>query len=157
MSLSVKPNHPGQNVFEVGAVNTIRPAPGAIERVLLRFTGPQGSVTSPPLEEIEPGRYRTSGSYLGESGAWNIETLVDRAGLDQSGARFEWAVAPSGPPRPVLISQRPLGPILTSAAALLLFVSLVAACCWLLVRRVPQRRRVAVEALIRQGLEESAK
>jgi copper transport protein len=156
VSVSVKPNRPGPNIFEVGAVSTRRPAPAAIDRVRLRFTGRQGSVTSPPLTEIEPGRYRSSGRYLYESGAWRIEALVDRAGLGERRARFEWAVAPSGNPQPVLVSRRPLEPILTRAAAVL-FLGLVVTCAWYLLRRLPQGRRAAADPLIRQRLEEGAK
>jgi copper transport protein len=149
VSLSVRPNRPGVNLFQVGAVSTRRPAPAAIERVRLRFTGPQGSVTSPPLREVGPGRYRSSGSYLSVSGDWRVEALVDRTGLGERRAGFAWTVASAGAPPPVVVSRRPLEPILTSAAAALL-LGLVAAWALVLARRLPRRPGF----LFRQRLEE---
>jgi hypothetical protein len=124
--------------------------------VRLRFTNPEGTATSPPLKEIEAGRYQFSGSYFDESGFWRIETLIDRSGLGESSVRFDWAVAPSGAPRPVLVSSRPLEPVLTRAAALLLFCLMIT-CASLVVAHLWRGGRMAVEPLILRRAEESKK
>jgi copper transport protein len=141
VSLSVKPNRPGSNVFEARAVSTRRPAPGEIEQVKLRFTSSEGSVVSPPLEEVEPGRYRLGGDYLSSAGPWRIEALVERTGLQASQVGFDWTVASPVPPREVLVSDRPLEPLLLRAAGVLLLAFVLVAAAVLLVRRPPGSRR----------------
>jgi copper transport protein len=157
VSLSVKPNRPGANVFEVGAVSTRRPAPREIQSVRLVFTSGERTVVSKRLDEVKPGRYRLGGEYLNEAGPWRIEALVGHGGLQASQVSFDWTVESPVPPRPVLVSSRPLEPILTRAAALLLFC-LAIACAWLLVLRLaPRDRRAPVDPPIIRRLEEKAK
>jgi len=157
VSLSVRPNRPGPNVFELRAVSTRRPEPAPIERVRLRFTSSQKNVVSPQLEQIEPGRYRLGGDYLSDAGPWRIEALVKRSGLGETRAGFDWSVAPSVAPRPVLVSNRLLEPILTKASAAVLF-GLAAVLAWVLVARHPLRGRVGTtDTLIIRKLEEEAK
>jgi len=154
VSLSVKPNRPGPNVFELRAVSTRRPAPAPIERVRLRFTSSEKNVVSPQLEEIDPGRYRLGGDYLSDAGPWRIEALVERAGLDESRAAFDWAVSQSVAPKQVLVSNRPLEPVLTKASAAVL-VGLAAAFGWLLITRL--RGGALADALVVRTLKEKPK
>ncbi len=63
-----------------------------------------------------------------------------RKGLEDSATQFTWTVAPPGPARPVIISDRPLEPVLTvSAAAILLVVLLIAVVVWLKRSRSPAK------------------
>ena len=121
VALEVKPNRPGENVFSVTAVSTRRPPPAPFERVLLRFTPSGGGrQISVPMAEIEPGRYRLGGSYLSLAGSWRIDVAIRRRGLEDSVAGFDWRVAVPGPGHRVLVSDRPLAPLLTRAAGVAL-------------------------------------
>lgn len=128
VTMLVKPNRPGQNVFTVFAADRRRPAPAEIMRVIVRFTflGQDMGRVSATAEEIEPGRYMVGGNYLSLAGPWQIDVIVRRKGVEDSVAHFNWLVAPPGEVRSVLVSKARLEPRLTVAAAatilLLLFV-----------------------------------
>jgi copper transport protein len=94
VSLSVKPNRPGQNVFAVLAGSTRRPAPAPVMRLLLRFTylDEETGRISASAEKLEPGRYLLTGGQLAMAGRWRIEVVVRRAGLEDSVARFDWSI-----------------------------------------------------------------
>jgi hypothetical protein len=84
-------------------------------------------------EEIEPGLYLIGGSAINLAGAWQIDTVVRRAGMEDSVARFEWTVPPAGSDEPAVISNRPWEPALTLAAAILLLLVIgVTAVTWYL-------------------------
>ena len=72
--------------------------------------------------------------------------------LGESRARFDWAVAAAGAPRPVLVSRRPLGPVLTNAAVLLLLCVVVGWGWWLL-RRLSRGQGVVLDPLVAPRLE----
>jgi hypothetical protein len=134
ITLSSKPNRPGQNVFTVFASSTRRPAPAEIARVILRFSykDQESGRVSADAEEVEPGRFLLGGSYLSLAGNWQVDVVVRRLGLEDSVAHFDWTVAPPGVPRPVVFSNIPLEPILTLAAAgVILLILLVALLIWL--------------------------
>ncbi|MCB0167509.1 MAG: hypothetical protein KDI79_24990, partial [Anaerolineae bacterium] len=131
VTMLVKPNRPGQNVFTVFAADRRRPAPAEILRVIVRFTflGQDMGRVSAVAEEIEPGRYMVGGNYLSLAGPWQIDVVVRRNGIEDSVAHFDWLVAPPGESQPVLISKYRLEPLLTLAAALtilLLFLIIAA-------------------------------
>ena len=119
VTLSVQPNRPGDNLFQVLAASTRRPPPAEIARVSLRLSGPQvgRSPVTKALQPIGSGRYRLAGDVLRSAGDARIDVIIQRPGLGETVAPFAWRVAPASPPRPVLVSNRPLGPILTRAAA----------------------------------------
>ncbi|MFQ6020328.1 MAG: copper resistance CopC/CopD family protein, partial [Dehalococcoidia bacterium] len=57
LTLSARPNKPGQNIFTVGVLNSRRPPPAEIQGVTLRFTpveADQGPVSA-EAEEVSPG------------------------------------------------------------------------------------------------------
>ena len=133
ITLSAKPNRPGQNVFTVFASSIRRPPPAEISRVILRFTSleQESGHESAVMEEVEPGRYLLGGSQLSLAGAWQVDVVVRRLGLEDRTARFYWIVAPLGEARPVLISKYAWETPLTFAAAgTLLGVILVAYVFW---------------------------
>jgi copper transport protein len=134
VTLSVKPNRPGPNVFTVFAASTRRPPPAEIMRVILRFTSPNADVgrVSAIATAIERDRFQVGGSYLSLAGPWRIDVVVRRKGVEDSIAPFGWTVAPPGALRPVVISKTPLGPMLTGAAVgMLVTVLCVAGLAWL--------------------------
>jgi copper transport protein len=135
VTVSVRPNLPGPNVFEVLVASTRRPPTSEIGRVTLRLINTENgrTVTTPPLNLVEPGRYRLSGGYLNVSGSWRVEAAIGRSGMADGVASFDWSLAPLVAARPVLVSNASLGPLLT-LASLVVLVALIGglAAWWLL-------------------------
>lgn len=133
ISLTVSPNRPGQNIFTVRAASTRRPPPAEVLRVILRFIylNQELGIKSVDAEEIEPGLYLIGGGELNLAGTWQIDTVVRRAGLEDSVAQFEWIVPQARPERPAIISNRPWEAALALAGAVwLLLVIGVTAVAW---------------------------
>ena len=148
VTLQVKPNRPGQNVFTIFAASAIRPAPAEIIRVQARFLHLEqdAGVTTARAEMVEPGRYLISGNYLSLAGPWQIDVVVRRRGMEDSVARFYWVVAPPGQAQPVVISKRPIQPYLTlGAAALMLALVLVLAMTFARTSQPIARQNVQVQ------------
>jgi copper transport protein len=136
----VKPNLPGQNFITVRVADTLRPPPGEILRVMLHFMYQNQDVgmISADAQQVSPGVYQVAGSQLSLSGPWQVQVVVRRKGLEDSATQFTWTVDDPTPRRPVVISNRPLEPILTvAAAAIMLVVILIAALLWLRRPRSP--------------------
>ena len=119
VTLAVKPNRPGQNVFTVFTASTRRLPRAEIMRVILRFTYQNADLgrTSAIAQAIERERFLVGGNYLSLAGPWRIDVVVRRTGVEDSIAQFDWIVAPPGALRPVRISKAPLASMLTVAAA----------------------------------------
>lgn len=132
VTFSARPNRPGQNMFTVRAVSVRRPPPAEVMRVILRFTflGQDMGRTSVDAVEIEPGLYQVGGNYLSLAGAWQVQVVVRRRGIEDSVAQFNWVVAPPGPARPLILSRQPLEPVLTIAATITGLIPLVIAGVW---------------------------
>jgi hypothetical protein len=148
VTFSAKPNKPGQNVFTIQTVSNRRPPPAEISRVIVRLTylGQDLGRISADATEIEPGVYRLGGSYFSLAGPWHVDVAVRRKGMEDSVAQFNWTVAPPGEPRPVIVSNRPWGSLLTTAAMIgLVLVFLTAAGAWLLARLAASGRNRAVD------------
>lgn len=128
VTLSVRPNRPGENVVDVRAVSTLRPPPPPVTRVLLRFADAagDGEPWSAVATEREPGLYRSTGVELPAAGRLALDALVQRPGRPDSTVALDWIVPPSVEPRPVVVSDAPLRPLLTWTAAILLAAALVA-------------------------------
>ncbi len=134
VTLQVKPNQPGQNVFHIFAASRRRPAPAEIMRVIVRFSykneelglmqGDAEKIDDDryPLRYVEEGRYLLNGSYLSLAGPWTIDVVVRRRGIPDSVASFDWVVAPPGELTPTLVSKRPLQPWTTGVAVLLMLM-----------------------------------
>jgi copper transport protein len=119
VTLEVKPNQPGANVLTVRAVSTRRPPPAPIDRLAVQFTpsGASEPIASSDAIQAEPGLFRLGGDFLNASGSWHIQVIAQRRGLPDEAARFDWTVAPLTPPRLLIVSDQPLAPQLTAAAA----------------------------------------
>ncbi len=127
INFSVKPNLPGQNIFNIDAVSMRRPPPGDVLRVIVRFTYLTQNLgtTSTDAQEIEPDKYRFGGSFLSLPGPWLVEVVVRRKGLQDTTAQFNWIVSPPGAGRPLIISKEPISPILTVTSGVMLVLVIV--------------------------------
>jgi copper transport protein len=119
VTATVRPNRPGVNLVSVAAVSTRRPPPEPIDRVLLR----RGTALV-ALRPVAPGRW-TGGVAFEQEGRQEIAVVVERGGRRLT-ATFPWSVAPPDPARPVVLSARPLAPLLDRAALALLIVGAAA-------------------------------
>jgi copper transport protein len=127
VSVAVRPNRPGANIVTVDAVSSRRPPPAPIDGVV---------AGTARLRELQPGRY-VGGLQLEQSGRDGLTVVVQRAGRRLT-APFAWTVSAPDPAQPVVVSSRPLAPLLHSTAALLLLASALSA-VWLTRRRFPWR------------------
>lgn len=122
VTFSIKPNRPGQNFISIGVFDTRRPAPAPIERVSAQLIPPDGSTRfSFEAEEIGKGKYQITGNAIGLPGDWGLQVTVYRPGLPDAVWSFPWNVMPVSrlSPRPVVVSNQPLAPVVTAAALLL--------------------------------------
>jgi copper transport protein len=136
VTLSATPNRPGQNVLTAVVASTRRPDPPPPTGVDLRFNGGAKRVM---MRELGPGRFHLAGDQLSASGRSRIEVVVHRRGESDRGVGFDWTTGSA--PRRVLISDRPLEPLFTLAAALLALAGATAVAC--LVLRRPRERHPA--------------
>jgi copper transport protein len=137
VTVSVRPNRPGPNVFEVLVAETTRPPLAEVREVRLRFVAADGRVrTSPPLVRVEPGRFRLGGDELDAAGDWRIEVVVERPGLPTAVTGFGWTLGAAAGHR-IIVSDAPLGPALTVAAAVALGALALVLIVWLALRRRP--------------------
>jgi len=118
VTLSIKPNRPGQNFLNLGIYNTRRPAPAPIEAVTLQLQPPNGgNAIELPLETQGNGRYQIAGEYLNVAGDWKISLRAIRPGLADTNLTVPWQVGPGlVARRPVVFSNQPVGSWLTLAA-----------------------------------------
>jgi copper transport protein len=127
LTLSVKPDRPGQNFISLAVFNTRRPAPAPIERVTVRLTPPDGQRQPIELEAARQsdGIYQVGGSTIDMVGDWRMVVNVKRNGLPDVTLTTPWTVLPAltaASARTVLISNQPLAPVLTLAAGVLALV-----------------------------------
>jgi copper transport protein len=129
LSVAIRPNRPGENVFNVLAASSRRPPPAPITGLELGL--PSGPLV---LHEAEPGHYFGT-AQLSHSGAARLTLVVHRGGGLLT-TPFSWSVEPSDPARPVVVSSRRLSS-LTDPAAVLLLIGLALAALALLLYRSP--------------------
>jgi copper transport protein len=124
VNFSVKPNQPGQNVFNIRAVSQRRPPPADVLRLILRFTYLEEDLgtISVDAEPSGDGMYFVGGSYFSLAGRWQVEVVVRRNGLEDSVAHFVWTVLPAQSTRKTILSDQPWQPALNVAAAALLLI-----------------------------------
>ncbi len=141
ISFSAKPNAPGQNVFLIRATSTRRPAPSEVMRVIARLTylDEEIGTTVVDAQEIGEGEYHIGGSYFSLPGSWQVEVAVRRRGVEDTVAQFVWIVPAAVEAQPVILSNKPLEPILTWAG--LIGLALLAA---VVAESVVRRRKTAV-------------
>lgn len=126
VTLSAKPDHPGQNLLTVFAGSNIRPAKAEIIRVALRFAfqGRDLGHLSATAEQVEPGRYVVAGRQLSVAGRWRIDVVVRRSGVPDAIVPFEWTVPPAAALSPTILSKQPLRETARVLSAAILVVAL---------------------------------
>ena len=121
LSVGIKPNRPGQNFIDVSVFDTRRPAPAPIEQLVLQLE-PPGKPDQPKailLDSQGAGQFRTASNDLDLPGDWTIKLTVRRDGLADVVWTTAWYVLPGLPsPRAMILSNRPLAPVLTLASAI---------------------------------------
>lgn len=147
VTLSIGPNKPGSNIAVIQVRNTRRPAPAEIIRVMLRLTYRDLDTQTLIAERVDDSTYRLSTNVLSAAGDWRLRVVVRRKGLEDSVADFAWQVEalPAGvPPRPVVVSNAPLEPILATFAIGLALLTIAAAARTARLR-LPSRRPAALD------------
>ncbi len=137
ISLSVKPNRPGDNFIYIDVYDTRRPAPAPVSQVLAHFSAPGEASNGLTViaDPLSSGHYQVSGMTLNTAGPWKISIQVQRAGMPDAKLNVPWIVLPDAAAyaqHPVVISQQPLAPA-TNMISLALFIVLVSA---LIIRRL---------------------
>ena len=146
VSLSIRPNRPGQNVFTVVAASSRRPPPAPLAEIALRLPDRRTAV----LQAVASGRFVGVGK-LDSAGPTRARVVIRRDGA-RLATGFGWTVESPDPARPVKVSNRRLA-TLTNPAALLLLLAVAAAAACALVARSARRqpaRRVALAPVPRR-------
>lgn len=133
VSLSVRPNVPGENVVEALVASERRPEPAEVGDVTLRVTGADGAMAQEAMTEVAPGRYRVGVDLFEAPGRWTVDLMVEREGLDAAVAGFDWRIGGAGGS----IQGSPLEGPLTAAAAVILLMTAAATALLVSPRRKP--------------------
>ena len=145
VDLSTAPNRPGQNFVTATVLDTLRPSPGPVRRVVLTFSRGATRVVVPAVR-LEGQRWQVSGSQLRSAGTWRITVSAERAGQATATYSTSWRV---GSPladqtaRHARFSQRPLAPLLNVLAGVLAGLAALAAAWRGCSRLAPRRPRPA--------------
>jgi copper transport protein len=141
VDISTAPNRPGQNFVTATLLDTLRPSPGPVRRVVLTFSRGPLRITAPAIR-LDANRWQVAGTQLSAPGAWRIVVAAERAGLPRATYATPWTVASplsAAPARHARFSQRPLRPILTGLASVLAGLAALTA-CWRVCARLTLRR-----------------
>jgi copper transport protein len=125
IKLSIKPNQPGANLFNVSVLNSRRPAPAGTLRVIVRSIYLDQDFGVATQDAVYTGQdkfedlYRLTGNQLSQPGHWKIEVIVRRKGLPDSRAEFSWRVFPPGGYSSPVVSRFGWGSVLAISAILI--------------------------------------
>ncbi len=144
LGMTVTPNVPGQNLVLIDAVNTRRPVPAPIDRVLVRvrpldFEGTTTIIDAEPTEAR--GEYEVPTTAFAVAGNYDVEVVVRRADLLDVVGSFRWAVASPAGARDTVVSDAELADtssLVGVAGALVLVVALA----WYTLNASVRSRRV---------------
>lgn len=113
-TIEVVPAGEGRDRIIVRANSTRKPAPAPIDRVTIDAVAPDGSDVMLELEEVALGRYSIDVDDLAP-GSWGLEVTIERAGLADAVASYDWQVEVIE-----LDRAQPLEKVATAAAVALL-------------------------------------
>ncbi|MDX6560594.1 MAG: copper transport protein [Gaiellales bacterium] len=118
VDITTAPNRPGQNFVTATILDTLRPSPAPVRRVVITFTRGARRVAV-PATRLDSTHWQVAGTQLTAAGAWTIALAAERPGLPPATYATPWTVASplvSQPAKRPRYSQRPLQPILTALA-----------------------------------------
>ena len=94
ISVSVKPDCIGENLVGIWVMDTRRPAPAPIDKVLVRFSPPgsNGVDVTAAAVALGNGRFQVSGKTFDVPGVWKITISVKRPGLKDAILAIPWSV-----------------------------------------------------------------
>lgn len=147
VSVAIQPAQPGPNYVTVGVYDTRRPAPAPVRQVVVGLRARGSALETVPVSPAGDQRWQAAGVSLDRAGDWVIAVTIARPGLPDAHVRTRWTVSPASVPAPrerVLVSSRPLAPVLDRLAAVL-GALLVASGLVVVIARV-RRRRVSETA-----------
>jgi copper transport protein len=90
-TIEVVPAGEGRDRIIVRANSTRKPAPAPIDRVTIHSVAPDGSTDTLEPDEVEVGRYSIDVDDLAP-GIWDLEVTIEREGLADAVARYDWDV-----------------------------------------------------------------
>jgi len=141
--LSISPNAPGPGVVLVGVFDTRRPALAPVSGVQVSILGPSGRGEPQSAEHLSNGTWSLS-TRLVDSGPVQVKVLVRRDGLPDATRSFTWVIGGGQVhTRAAVVSTAPIGGLLETAAAVLLFVALTTVIPRVLMAWLRRRRRVS--------------
>jgi copper transport protein len=147
VSMDVRPNRAGENVFTVLAASSRRPAPAPIARVALHLR----NVGKVWLRQVAPGRY-VGIATLDRAGRTAATVVIQRS-REALATRFTWPVESPDPALPVTVSRLSLSSLTNPAAVMLVLAAAAALACAAAMRsgrRLPPARRAAVARVHRR-------
>jgi copper transport protein len=138
ITLSVKPNQPGENFVRAGVFDTRRPPPARIRAVDLSV-GRAGALSWRKATQVVEQYWQLTGNQLARSGRWSIGVRIHRAGMPDQVTAVPWVLPRLRPQVPVertVVSRRPLAPVLSAVATIAALLLLAALLVLFLIRRV---------------------
>ncbi len=137
VSMTIRPNLPGQNVAVVRVTSSRRPEPGRITSVTLGVVGagPTAAATSMGDDQWSVPMALT------EPGPGSVHLTVARGGLTTATGDLAWTTGWPPGATPPLVSRTPLGPVLGWAALVALVLFGLAVMCAIRSAAVRPRRR----------------
>ena len=146
VTLAIRPNRPGTNFVSLTIFNTRRPAPAPVGPVTLRLN-PLTQGETPLIlsaKSVGDGRYQVDRETVTLSGAWQASVDIGRPGLPDAHLTVPWTVGPEEvltATRPVVVSNRPLAPVLDMAASIIGLLACGVLLALVTIRRYRCRRR----------------
>ncbi len=109
VSLSIRPNRPGQNVLNILVTSTRSPDQAGVAGVTVHLTYLEQDMGTVSMDAAQsnPNSYHVAGDALSQPGRWKIDVVVRRSGLPDSVASFNWIVLPLGKLQPTVLSRSP--------------------------------------------------
>lgn len=138
ITVALRPNQPGHGLLMVDVVSRRRPAPGRITAVSVDL-GSSTAIALRPAQVVAQGNGRWQAAVDVEAtGELPLRVVVNRAQAGSTTAAGTWTVPSGSAARPIVVSDRPVAPWTSAAAALTAALALMIG--GLLVQR--SRRRI---------------